>query len=101
MRSASPGRATTLGGGRRSSAQANADAVLVERITAIHKASKGTYGASRIHAELADEGVHVARKRVGRLMKAAGIAGVSRRSGARTTFRDNRVRPVCDLVDRN
>jgi putative transposase len=34
-------------------------------------------------------------------MKAAGLAGVSRRKGARTTFRDVRVRPACDLVDRN
>lgn len=87
--------------GRRPSARANADAVLAERITAIHKASKETYGAPRIHAELADEGVQIARKRVERLMKAAGIAGVSRRRGVRTTFRDNRVRPACDLADRN
>lgn len=62
--------------GRRPSARTNADAVLAERITAIHKASKETYGAPRIHAELADEGVQVARKRVERLMKAARIAGV-------------------------
>ncbi len=41
------------------------------------------------------------RKRVERLMKAAGIVGVSRRKAARTTFRDDRVRPACDLVDRN
>jgi hypothetical protein len=34
-------------------------------------------------------------------MKAAGIAGVSRRKAARTTFRDERVRPACDPVDRN
>ena len=87
--------------GRRPSARANADAELTGRIKAIHRASKETYGAPRIHAELADEGVHVARKRVERLMKAAGIAGVSRRRGTRTTFRDNRVRPACDLVDRN
>lgn len=87
--------------GRRPSARASADAALVERIRAIHKASKETYGAPRIHAELADEGAHVARKRVERLMEAAGMAGVSRRRGVRTTFRDNRVRPACDLVDRN
>ncbi len=86
---------------RRQSARASADAVLVKRIRAIHKVSKETYGAPRIHAELADEGVHVGRKRIERLMKAAGIAGVSRRRGVRTTFRDNRVRPACDLVDRN
>jgi len=62
--------------GRRPSARAEADAVLNERITAIHKSSKETYGAPRIHAEFADDGMHVARKRVERLMKAAGIAGV-------------------------
>ena len=30
-----------------------------------------------------------------------GIVGVSRRKAARTTFRDDCVRPACDLVDRN
>jgi putative transposase len=86
---------------RAASARSKADAALTERIKAIHKASRETYGAPRIHAELIDEGIHVGRKRVERLMKAAGIAGVSRRKGARTTFRDDRVRPACDLVDRN
>ena len=43
----------------------------------------------------------VGRKRVERLMKAAGIAGVSRRKSARTTVRDARLRPASDLVDRN
>jgi len=87
--------------GREPSARAHADAELTGRITAIHKASKETYGAPRIHAELLDEGVWVGRKRVERLMKAAGIVGVSRRKAARTTIRDERVRPARDLVDRN
>jgi putative transposase len=87
--------------GREPSARARADAELTTRIEAIHKASRETYGAPRIHAELIDEGAHVGRKRVERLLKAAGLAGVSRRKGARTTFRDKRVRPACDLVDRN
>ena len=78
-----------------------ADAELTRRIKAIHEASRETYGAPRVHAELADEGVHVSRKRVERLMKAAAIAGVSRRKTARTTFRGHRVRPARDLVDRN
>ena len=34
-------------------------------------------------------------------MKAAGLAGVSRRRSARTTIRGDRVRPSADLVDRN
>ncbi len=48
-----------------------------------------------------DSGVHVGRKRVERLMKATGLAGVSRRRSARTTIRDDRGRPSADLVDRN
>ena len=73
--------------GREPSARSLADAELAERIKAIHKASRETYGAPRIHAELIDEGIHVGRKRVERLMRAAGIVGVSRRKAARTTFR--------------
>lgn len=86
---------------RAASARAKADAALTLRIRAIHKASSETYGAPRIHAELIDEGIRVGRKRVERLMKAAGIAGVSRRKSARTTVRDERLRPASDLVDRN
>lgn len=40
---------------------------LLKRIHAIHKRSKGTYGAPRIHAESAEAGIHVGRKRVARL----------------------------------
>jgi putative transposase len=87
--------------GRQPSARSRADADLTVRIKAIHRASRETYGAPRIHAELVDEGARIGRKRVERLMKAAGLAGVSRRKGTRTTFRDERVRPACDLVDRN
>ena len=76
------------------------DAALTERIRAAHAASKGTYGAPRIHAELAAQGVHIGKKRVARLMRAAGLAGVSRRRGVITTRRDGD-RQAPDLVDRN
>ena len=59
------------------------DDVLKQKIAGYHDASKQTYGAPRIHADLADEGIHVGRKRVERLMREAGIAGVSRRKGDR------------------
>jgi putative transposase len=78
-----------------------ADKELMKRIVRIHQASKETYGAPRIHAELADVGIHVGRKRVERLMKAQGLKGVSRRKFVTTTTRDDRVRPASDLVDRN
>ena len=73
------------------------DEALSKKIVQFHKASKDTYGAPRIHADLANAGVRVGRKRVERLMKRAGIQGVSRRKGTRTTFRDDRLRPAGDL----
>ena len=78
-----------------------ADQALTERIEAIHERSRGTYGVPRVHAELADLGVPVGRKRVARLMGGAGLAGVSRRKGVRTTQRRKEARPAPDLVDRN
>ena len=46
------------------SVRAQADANLTARVRAIHADSRGTYGAPRIHAELAEAGVAVGRKRV-------------------------------------
>jgi putative transposase len=82
------------------SRRAKDDAVLIERIRAIHAASKGTYGAPRIHAELEEEGSRVSKKRVARLMREAGLAGVSRRRFVKTTVRDG-ARQAPDLVDRD
>jgi putative transposase len=53
---------------RSRSHRAREDTVLTGRIRQIHLRSRGTYGAPRIHAELADEGMHVGRKRVARLI---------------------------------
>jgi putative transposase len=82
------------------SRRAKDDVVLIERIRAIHAASKGTYGAPRIHAELGEEGSRVSKKRVARLMREAGLAGVSRRRFVKTTVRDS-ARQAPDLVDRD
>ena len=83
------------------SARAMADEGLTNRIGKVHSASKETYGAPRIHAERADDGVNVGRKRVERLIKAAALAGVSRRKGTRVPrSSDDRVQPANDLVDR-
>ena len=83
------------------SARQVTDDALTGRIAAIHEASKQTYGAPRIHAELAEDGIQVGRKRIERLMKAKGLRGVSRRRFVVTTERDPRARPASDLVDRN
>ena len=50
----------------------------------IHEDSRGTYGMPRVYAELIAGGCRVGRKRVARLMRESGWAGVSRRRGTRT-----------------
>lgn len=50
-----------------------ANEALLERIQAIHKESKGRYGAPKIHKLLQKEGYSCSIKRVQRLMKEAGI----------------------------
>jgi putative transposase len=78
------------------------DAWLTEKIKQIHADSDGTYGARRIHAELRlEHGIRVGRKRVERLMKAAGISGLLPRKRRRTTVRLPGVRVAPDLVERD
>jgi transposase InsO family protein len=76
------------------------DAALIVTIRAAHAASKGTYGAPRLQVDLAAAGIRVGRKRVARLMRTAGLAGVSRRRHTVTTVRDG-ARQAPDLVDRD
>ena len=83
------------------SARALSDAELTERIRQAHADSRGTYGVPRIHAELQAAGIGCGRKRVARLMRHAGLAGVRRRRFVRTTRRDPDARPAPDLVERD
>ena len=85
---------------RRPSRRAETDAVLIAAIRVAHTASRGTYGAPRVHAELAAKGISVGCKRVARLMTQAGLAGVSRRKFVVTTVKDGG-RQAPDLVERN
>ena len=86
---------------RAPSARARADAKLQARIEAIHTMSRCTYGRPRIHAELRADGERVGGKRVARLMRRAGLQGISRRRRVRTTRRSREARPVPDLVERD
>jgi putative transposase len=81
--------------------RAVADGRLSKLIHQIHAGSRGTYGAPRIHAELADEhGIRCGRKRVARLMRIAKLRGVCRRRRVRTTRRDDQAQVSDDLVQR-
>ena len=87
---------------RAPSDRALTDAFLVEKIKQIHTGSDGTYGVRRIHAELRlEHDIHVGRKRVERLMRAAGISGLRPRKRRRTTVRLPGVRIAGDLVERD
>lgn len=85
---------------RRPSVRERADEQLSARIRAIHQASRGTYGAPRIHAELAATGHGCGRKRVARLMRQTGLVGCQRRRAFKTTRRDVAAEPAPDLVQR-
>ncbi len=77
------------------------DAVLTERIRVVHAESDVTYGMPRVRAELIDQGVRISRKHVARLMRHAGLRGVSRRRGfVVTTRRDESQSAAPDLVKR-
>ena len=77
------------------------DAFLTEKIRQIHQDSRGVYGAPRIHAELRlEHNIGVGRKRVARLMKAAGISGITPKKRWRTTIRIPGITPATDLVER-
>jgi putative transposase len=76
------------------------DQQLLEQIRASHQRSRGTYGAPRIHRDLRAAGTRVGRKRVARVLKQAGLRGVSRRKWPVTTVRAPHGRPAPDLVQR-
>jgi putative transposase len=85
---------------RKPSARAREDAVLTARIKTIHEQSRRTYGAPRVHAELAAGGARCGRKRVARLMRAAGVVGCHRRRHVVTTVREPSTPPAPDRMER-
>ena len=87
--------------GRAISARCQANQELTERIQASYEASGCTYGMPRIRADLRDQHIIASRKRIARLMRQAGLRGISRRRAFTvTTQRDERNRPAPDLVKR-
>ncbi len=83
------------------SARSVGDAELTEKIRAIHTMSRSSYGSPRVWAELRlGEGVRCSRKRVERLMRLAGIAGLHRRKFRGCTRRNPAATPSDDLVNR-
>jgi len=76
------------------------DARLKELLEKAFAASHETYGAPRLQVDLAEQGVHVGRKRVARLMRELGIVGVSRRGRRRVLRSAAETAAAPDLVRR-
>jgi putative transposase len=83
------------------SARQVVDEQLIGHIRTTHEASKGRYGAPRIHAQLRRAGHRHGRKRVARLMRAAGLHGRTPRRFTRTTIPDPAAATRSDLIRRD
>ncbi|MST49399.1 IS3 family transposase, partial [Mobiluncus porci] len=87
---------------RSRSARDLADQQLLTRIRRIYDDSRQTYAAPRVLAMLRREGVRTSKRRVTRLMRLAGMQGVTRAKKYRAKTRKQLVRPdySLDLVRR-
>jgi transposase InsO family protein len=72
---------------------------LIRLITEIHTAHPA-YGAERVTRELKRQHIEVGRRRIARLMRAHGIAGITRRKRRNLTKPDPSAAAVPDLVRR-
>jgi putative transposase len=70
-------------------------------IAKVHADNYGVYGARKVHAEMRRLGYPVARCTVERLMREAGLRGITRAKGPRTTIPGTGVDTRPDLVDRD
>ncbi|MFI6829431.1 IS3 family transposase [Kribbella sp. NPDC050241] len=77
------------------------DAELTGKIVEIHDDSRLTYGSPRIHHELRAQGERCSRKRVARLMRAAGRYGRTPRRWKKTTIADPTAEQRPDLIGRD
>jgi putative transposase len=82
------------------SARSISDAATTAVIERVHAENFGVYGARKVHAELRRQGHQVARCTVQRLMRAAGLRGITRARGPRTTVPGTGPDTRPDLVER-
>lgn len=86
---------------RKPSKHAIADARLLVEIRAIHEENRGVYGSPKIWDEFHTRGDKVGRRRVARLMRENGIAGVPKKKFHKTTDSGHDYPIAKNLVRRN
>lgn len=77
------------------------EAELTAAILRLHEASKGVYGAPKIHDDLKDEGRQHGRKRVARIMREHGLRGKAPKRFKTTTIADPQAAARADLIKRD
>jgi putative transposase len=82
------------------SAREIADGHLAGEVARVHAANLGVYGVRKTWRALLRDGVRVGRDRTGRLMRALGLAGATRRRRTRTTIPAPLPERPADLVRR-
>jgi putative transposase len=87
--------------GRGPSERDRSDQGLLAVIKAAHARLRGNPGVRRVHAELTALGHAVSRKRVWRLMQAAGLRGRHPKAWKRTTLPGDAPVPAPDLIGRD
>jgi putative transposase len=84
------------------SPRAVADAAITAKITVIHAVSGGSYGSPRVRQALRqDEGITCGKRRVARLMRAAGMEGRRKKRWRTTTIADPAAEAARDLIRRD
>lgn len=82
------------------SARARSDEALIPHIERIWRDNLEVYGADKVWKQLNREGIRVARRAVGHLMRRLGLRGAVRGKAVRTTFADPKAACPQDLVNR-
>ena len=77
------------------------EAELTATIVRLHEASKGVYGAPKIHDDLKDQGRRHSRKRVARIMRENGLRGTTPKRFKTTTVPDPAAAARADLIKRD
>jgi len=84
--------------GQRPTARQRDDAAIAAKVAAAHRASRGTYGAPRILADLQEDGTRTSKRRCARLMRELGLQGRKKHRRKPRTTDSRHAEPVAPNV---